>query len=142
MEEDDVHRLQQQLKLLYRRIQRENPVMEGISIPMVQVLVTVRRSPTALGPSDVADELQMKSSNVAAALRALEDLGLILRRPDTADRRRVFIELTDRGLQVLAEIRRSRQSWLQDTMSTALTPAEQRIMLVAGELMERLAQQE
>lgn len=116
--------------------------MEGISIPMVQVLVTVRRSPTALGPSDVADELQMKSSNVAAALRALEDLGLILRRPDTADRRRVFIELTDRGLQVLAEIRRSRQSWLQDTMSTALTPAEQRIMLVAGELMERLAQQE
>ena len=48
-------------------------------------------------PSDISNAMGITSARIAAALNSLEGKGLILRRIDTEDRRRILIDLTDAG---------------------------------------------
>lgn len=48
-------------------------------------------------PSDISNEMGISSARVAAALNSLEKKGLIIRKIDTEDRRRILIDLTDSG---------------------------------------------
>lgn len=141
MPEDEVYRLQKQVKSLYRRIQRERPVVEGLSYSALQVLVAIDQANRAVRPGELAAELQMTSSNVAAALRSLEIEGLVVRESDPADGRKAFMSLTEAGAKVITEVRRDRHAWLQQAIADALTPDDQRLLLRAGELMQRLAEQ-
>jgi DNA-binding MarR family transcriptional regulator len=138
--EEEVYRLQKQVKRLYRRVQREQPVVEGLSYSALQVLVAVEQADRALRPGELAAELQMTSSNVAAALRSLEMEGLVVRQSDPADGRKALVSLTPAGAKVITEARRGKHAWLQQAIADALTPGEQRLLLRAGELLQRLAE--
>lgn len=140
MRDEEAYRLQKQLKRLYRRVQREQPVVEGLSYSALQVLVAVEQASRALRPGELAAELQMTSSNVAAALRSLEMDGLVVRQPDPADGRKALVSLTPAAAKVITEARRDRHAWLQQAIAHALTPGEQRLLSRAGELMQRLAE--
>ncbi|MEY8351783.1 MarR family transcriptional regulator [Lachnospiraceae bacterium 54-53] len=48
-------------------------------------------------PSDISHEMGITSARVAAALNSLEKKGLITRRIDAGDRRRILIDMTDAG---------------------------------------------
>ena len=48
-------------------------------------------------PSEVAKSVALKQATVTVVVNKLEDAGLVTRRRDTDDRRRVWIELTDPG---------------------------------------------
>ncbi|MFF1920995.1 MarR family winged helix-turn-helix transcriptional regulator [Streptomyces sp. NPDC058221] len=48
-------------------------------------------------PSDLAADLDLAPASVTGRLDALERRGYVRRRPSTADRRRVDVELTDEG---------------------------------------------
>jgi DNA-binding MarR family transcriptional regulator len=139
LREEDVYRLQQQVKKLYRRVRREQPPVEGLPVQALQVLGALDHSPGVPRPSELAAALQMTTSNVAAALRVLESSGLVVRRPDPADGRKAFIELTEQGKQVVEDIRRTSHTWLSRTMNELLSPQERRILLQAGDLMDRIA---
>jgi DNA-binding MarR family transcriptional regulator len=140
MRDEDVYRLQKQLKRLYRRVQRELPAGEGgPSYSAQQVLVAVERAGRALRPGELAAELQMATSNVAATLRSLEADGLVVRRPDPEDGRKALVSLTAGGAKLITEARRGKHAWLQQAMSEALTPEERQLLLRAGDLMQRLA---
>ena len=139
MREEDIYRLQQQIKKLYRRVRREQPPIEDLPVQALQVLGALDRSPGVPRPSELAASLQMTTSNVAASLRVLESGGLVVRRPDPVDGRKAFIELTEQGKQVVEDIRRTSHTWLLRTMDELLSPDEQRILLQAGDLMERVA---
>ncbi len=128
-----------QMKLLQRRLHRELVSVAGVSRSAVGVLGAVARLPEGVQPRQLADELQMTSSNVAAALRELEAGGLISREKDLADARRVLVFLTDRGNAVVASSRNERDTWLGQAME-ALDEDEQRVLLAAGRLMQRLAE--
>lgn len=48
-------------------------------------------------PSEISNEMGITSARVAAALNGLEGKGLIIRKIDGDDRRRILIELTEAG---------------------------------------------
>lgn len=48
-------------------------------------------------PSEISNEMGVTSARIAAALNSLEAKGLITRRIDTEDRRRILIDLTEAG---------------------------------------------
>lgn len=54
-------------------------------------------------PSDISNEMGISSARIAAALGNLESKGLITRRIDVRDRRRILVELTDAGRALEAE---------------------------------------
>lgn len=48
-------------------------------------------------PSEISNEMEISSARVAAALNSLEAKGLITRKIDVDDRRRILVNLTDEG---------------------------------------------
>ncbi len=127
------------MRMLGRRLRRELPPVHGVSRSAVHVLRVVARGP-APSPSDVAEKLRMTSSNVAAALRELEDAELVRRVRDAEDGRRVQLSITDAGADAVSCLHAERDTWLGRAIVTLLTDDEQVTLLRAGELMQRLAE--
>jgi DNA-binding MarR family transcriptional regulator len=139
MDDGDVGTFRSQMKLLQRRLRREPLPAGGLSGTAWRVLATINRLEEGPLPGQVADELQMTSSNVAAALRELDAAGFIRRERDAADARRVRVFVTKRGAALVAEVRSERDTWLGGAVESLLDEKEQRLLIRAGALMERLA---
>jgi DNA-binding MarR family transcriptional regulator len=139
MNDDDLTRLLGQLRALQRRQRRERPPVEGLSRSAVRVLGAVARSDGGAQPTQIAAELVMTSSNVAAALRELMREGLVSRLADEADTRRVNITLTATGDRVVADARTTRDMWLVEAMRDLLTDQDEAVLVAAGAILERVA---
>jgi DNA-binding MarR family transcriptional regulator len=93
----------------------------------------------ARSTSDLAVAERVRPQSMAQTLTDLEGEGLIARRPDPDDRRRVLIELTDAGRKALRADRRNREGWLARAIDERLTPEEQAVLARSVELLERLS---
>lgn len=140
MTDQEVRWFRAQMKLLQRRLRSELRPVHGLSRQALQVLGVVDRLPTGAQPRLVAEELNMTSSNVAAALRELEAADLIFRRKDPGDSRRVRLSVTERGSAVVSDFRSERDTWFGRAVEAVLSPDEQRLLLAAGRLLQRLAE--
>jgi DNA-binding MarR family transcriptional regulator len=105
----------------------------------MRVLIIAARSAGGIQPKGLADELQMTSSNVAAALRELEDSGFIRREKQVEDPRRVDVLVTVTGRGLVENFRSERNTWLGQAVEAVLDEQEQRALSEAGALLERLA---
>lgn len=68
----------------------------------------------------------------------LEEMGLVERHPDSADRRIALVAVTEEGRRILAETRSRRDAYLAERIG-ALSDAEQKVLVEAVPLLERLA---
>jgi DNA-binding MarR family transcriptional regulator len=89
--------------------------------------------------SELAAAERVRPQSMAQTLAELDADGFVSRRPDEADGRRVLIELTRAGRQRLREERRRREDWLAEAIASELSPDEQRALLEAVPLLQRLA---
>ncbi len=115
--------------------------MTSGSVPLSDALVlgAIERRGAAASPGQIAADLLMATSNVAASLRLLEREGLIRRGRDPDDARRVLIEITAAGRRYVSDDRQRRDSWLCEAINATLSSREQDTLRRAGELMNRLA---
>lgn len=97
-----------------------------------------RRGPMSAGELALAERVQPQT--LTRTLAALEGRGEVGRRPDPADRRRSVLSITESGREVLLADVAQRDSWLATAMAKRLSPAETQLLMMAGELMERLAE--
>jgi DNA-binding MarR family transcriptional regulator len=72
----------------------------GISLAQLFVLQQVAHRP-ATSLNDLAERTATHQSSVSVVVRRLVDRGLVTRRADTADKRRIQIELTPAGEKLL-----------------------------------------
>lgn len=140
MRESDVRQLQEQLKAFQRRQRKEWSSPDGLTQTAVRVLGAIARQPGASQPGLIVDDLNLSSSNVAAALRELESRGLITRTKDKRDTRRTNIELTPVGSAVVKGSRHERDGWLARAIRAVLDEDQQRLLLKAGGLLDKLSQ--
>jgi DNA-binding MarR family transcriptional regulator len=89
--------------------------------------------------SALAAAERVRPQSMAQTLAELETAGLIDRRPDPADGRRVLIELTSGGRERVLEARGRREDWLAAAIAEELEPDEQQTLLAAVPLLRRLA---
>lgn len=61
------------------------------------VLVYAKMRNGCILPSEIGNEMNISSARIAAVLNSLESKGLITRKTDPNDRRRVPVELTQKG---------------------------------------------
>ena len=88
--------------------------------------------------SALAAAERVRPQSMAQTLAELETAGLIERRPDPEDRRRIQIELTPLGRERVLEGRGRREDWLAAAIAAELSPEEQRALLAAVPLLQRL----
>jgi DNA-binding MarR family transcriptional regulator len=74
----------------------------GLKPPQVGALHQLRTGP--MSQQALGDALDLDASNLVAILNDLEDKGLITRRRDPDDRRRHVVEITETGVERLADV--------------------------------------
>jgi DNA-binding MarR family transcriptional regulator len=141
-EEPDVREIAAALRvsigLLLRRLRQVRPEDE-LTLPESSALTRLDRTGPAT-PGALAKLEQISPQSMGATLGALEARGLVGRRPDPADGRRVVLSVTPAGLELLRSKRSARTGQLAQALSTGFTAAELRQLMAAAPLLERLAQ--
>lgn len=120
---------------LVRRLRAER---RDVSLAQLTVLGRLDRDGLS-GISAIAAAERVRPQSVASTVVALENGGLVTRRPDPGDGRRVVIELTPAGHEALHADRRRREGWLSDAIARDLTADERRVLAQAATLLRRLA---
>jgi DNA-binding MarR family transcriptional regulator len=103
------NRLRPVLHKLNRHLRRETHSL-GVTSGQVSLLAQIGRTP-GIGVRELASLERMSSPGMSKYVARLERAGLV-RRTETADRRRVGLELTDEGQRVLRSVRSRRTAWL------------------------------
>jgi DNA-binding MarR family transcriptional regulator len=129
--------LRQSVTRLARRLRSQRQA-HGVSPAGVSVLARLYRDGTAT-PRYLAEAEHLAPQSLTRILAALEERRLIERRSDPADGRQALLTLTAAGRVVLREDSERRERWLAAAMADELTPAEQRMVRAAAELLDRLA---
>ncbi|MCW2913629.1 MAG: hypothetical protein JWN52_1697 [Actinomycetia bacterium] len=130
--------LQVSLGLFVRRLRQ--PVRGELTLPEVSVLSRLERAGSAT-TSDLARAEQITPQAIGATLAGLEERGLVERRPDPSDGRRVVMSVAEAGLQALRDRRSARSEQLAKALVVGgFTRAELEMLMAAAPLIERLGE--
>jgi DNA-binding MarR family transcriptional regulator len=124
---------------LLRRRLRQVQVEGDLTLPESAALARLDRGGPATA-SALARREQISPQSMGATLAALEARGLVGRRPDPGDGRRVVLSVTPAGLQTLRDRRNTRTLALAQALSDGFTRPELAQLMAAAPLLERLAQ--
>jgi DNA-binding MarR family transcriptional regulator len=128
-------RLRPVLLQVGRELRREARQV-GVSPEQVAVLVAIKYTP-GIGVRELAARERVTPPALSNHIDRLERDGLVSRTPDTTDRRRVGLTLTDEGQRVLRRVRSRRTAWLA-TRLRGLSPEELDAVEAAIEPLSRL----
>jgi DNA-binding MarR family transcriptional regulator len=83
------------------RVIEEKLAPLGLTLGRLCVLYALQRIGRPALPSELGDDLAVTRSNISGLLAGLEKNGMIRREIDTADRRRILVHPTPRGIDAL-----------------------------------------
>lgn len=126
------------LRIVLGQLVRRLRVEQGFPISQMAVLSRISRA-GAQTTSELAKAERMRPQSMAQIVGELESMRLVERHPDPDDGRRVLLELTAAGRARIREERKRREGWLSEAILTELTPEEQRLLVRALPLLERVA---
>ena len=123
--------------LLLRR-RRAATGSEDITMTESVVLARLEKD----GPSTTADLARaesMKPQSMGATVAALEEMGLVERKPHATDGRQINIQLTSKGRALRKSIGDAKRTWLTKVIAE-LDKDEQQTLFKAGEIIRRLVE--
>jgi DNA-binding MarR family transcriptional regulator len=94
------------------------------------------------GPSTTANLARaegMKPQSMGATVAALEEMGLVERKPHPTDGRQVNIELTDKGAAVRKNAREAKRTWLAQAIAR-LDEQDRETLFAAARIIRHLAE--
>jgi DNA-binding MarR family transcriptional regulator len=94
------------------------------------------------GPATTADLARaegMKPQSMGTTIAALEEMGMVERKPHPTDGRQVNIGLTAKGAAVRKSAKDAKHTWLIHAISQ-LVESERETLFKAGEIIKRLAE--
>jgi DNA-binding MarR family transcriptional regulator len=118
--------------------QESQPAPSEISMPQLHALSRI----AAEGPisnATLAAREHVRPQSMNEWVRMLQSRGLVARSTDAADARKILFTVTAEGRRTLDAIIDVRHAWLAAAIDEVLSPAEQQILDVAVDLIERVA---
>ncbi|MET8183588.1 MarR family transcriptional regulator [Streptomyces sp. NPDC005336] len=114
--------------------------MRELTLPEVSALSRLERAGSAT-TSELARAEQITPQAIGVTLAGLEERGLVKRRPDPADGRRVVMSVTKSGQRALRNSRSARAEQLAKALAAGgFTRAELETLMAAAPLIERLGE--
>ncbi len=133
--ESAIAELTQAIGLLIRRL-RAIGGMHELSWSQTMVMSRLAKE----GPATTADLARaegVKPQSIGATIAALEEVGMVARRPHPTDGRQFNIELTAKGAAVRTTAKDAKQTWLMKAVA-ALDDKDRDTLFAAGEIIKRL----
>ncbi len=135
----DTSHLASELRLVLGHLVRRLRAEHRFSLSQAAVLGRLdRQGEMSIG--DLAAAERVRPQSMAQTVTEMEGEGMIERRADPADGRRMLVKLTAHGLQILHEDRRHREGWLAQAIAEDLSADEQRVLAEALEMLRRLSE--
>lgn len=129
------HDLRAACIVLTRRIRHQH--VAPLSPHLLSVLARAAEGPQSA--SDLAQDEQVSAPAMSRSLAELERRGMVQRQVDQQDRRVRVVETTERGRELLAQVRTTRDAWLGQALQQ-LPDDDRQVLRRATELLEQLAQ--
>jgi DNA-binding MarR family transcriptional regulator len=123
--------------LLVRRV-RAAAATHELSLTESAVLARLSREGPAT-TAELARAESMRPQSMATTVAALEEAGLVARKPHASDGRQMTVALTPKGVSVRHSAQQAKHAWLAQAIARLAEP-EQQTLLKAGELIRRLAE--
>jgi DNA-binding MarR family transcriptional regulator len=95
----------------------------------------------ALTPGELAAYEKVTPPSMTRVLAALEERGLVLRRPHPTDGRQALVELTGAGRELLHGEVRAREAWLARRLAD-LSDSEREVLRAASTVIDKLVASE
>ena len=133
--ETAVSDLIQAIGLLVRRV-RAAAASHELSLTESAVMSRLARE----GPATTAELARaegMKPQSMGTTIAALEEMGMVERKPHPTDGRQVNIELTAKGAAVRKSAKDAKRTWLAQAIAQ-LDEQERETLFAAGEIIKRL----
>ncbi|GAA4045982.1 MarR family transcriptional regulator [Arthrobacter methylotrophus] len=127
------HSFFETLHPLLRRLNTERTLSPG-KIGVLRHLTEHGRATT----TELAAAGHVSPQGISLAVRELDRLGLVVKIPDSEDRRRIWIELTEAGRQRLLQESSSGREWLARAINEKLTPQERTTLEAAIPVLQKL----
>jgi len=108
---------------LLGELNRRTRATFDLSASATTVLAIIDGSPEPITPSIIAERAIITSASATSVLDTLERRGLVVRRPHPDDRRKLVIELTGKGRQVVDKVLPGVHR-LETRVMSVLSPAE------------------
>ncbi len=122
---------------LGRRLRAQRP-RDSVSLSALAILSTLYAQ-GAMTAARLAEAERLQPQSLTRLIQDLEEKGLIARTPDPDDRRNLRISLTEAGRLAFYYDIAARHTWLSGAMAERLTGDEQALLLMASEVMAKLA---
>jgi DNA-binding MarR family transcriptional regulator len=135
--ENSVIDLLHAIGLVVRRA-RSAAASHGLSLTESTVMARLARE----GPATTADLARaegMKPQSMGTTIAALEEMGMVERKPHPTDGRQVNIALTAKGAAVRKSAGDAKRTWLAQAISQ-LDEDERETLFKAGEIIKRLVE--
>jgi DNA-binding MarR family transcriptional regulator len=124
---------------LFLRRLRQAKVGDGeLTMPESSALARLDRDGPATTAALARSE-QISPQSMGATIGALEARGLLERRPDPLDGRRIVISVSDQGRRVLRDRRSARTELIANALAAEFNADELATLMAAAPLIERLA---
>jgi DNA-binding MarR family transcriptional regulator len=127
------------MRRLRSRLRQESPpALAELTMPQALVLARIAEEGPISNAALAAGEY-MRPQSTHEMVLLLERRGLVQRRRDPADGRKLLIEVTPRGRRIVSDLMRLRHEWLAGAIERDLTPAERELLAITAGLMDRIA---
>lgn len=124
------------LTRLNRRLRRQ-AAGHSLTASQLAALASVERHP-GVTPGELAAHEKVQPPSMTRVIAALEERGLVERKPHPTDRRQVTVTCTDAGIALLREERLKKEAWLAQRLRE-LTPEERAALRAAAPVLEKLS---
>jgi DNA-binding MarR family transcriptional regulator len=123
--------------LLVRRV-RAAAASNELSLTESAVMARLSKEGPAT-TAELARAESIKPQSMGTTIAALEEMGLVERKPHPTDGRQVNIELTAQGAAVRQSAREAKRTWLAQAVAQ-LNEQERETLFKAGEIIKRLVE--
>jgi DNA-binding MarR family transcriptional regulator len=127
----------QAVGLLVRRV-RAAAASHELSLTEAAVMARLDKHGAAT-TADLARAEGMKPQSMGTTIAALEEMGMVERKPHPTDGRQVNIDLTAKGAAVRRSSREAKRTWLAHAIAQ-LDEQERETLFKAGEIIKRLGE--
>lgn len=129
--------LTQSIGLLIRRI-RSAANDNELSLTEASVLSRLEKHGPAT-TAELARAESMKPQSMRTTIAALEETGLVYRRPHPTDGRQMNIEIAPQGIALRKKMREAKRTWLAEAI-LQLDERERETLFAAGNIIRRLVE--